>query len=59
MTPSRDEKQRNLIRCLLEECTMLQREKYHMIYGEVATTPSAKLPSAIRLCLRTVEANWK
>ncbi len=52
------DKKRNLIRCLLQECTREQNIKFTQIFGSLDTMDEQRLPEAVRLCTRTVEKNF-
>lgn len=58
MKKSTADKKRNLIKCLLEECTQGQIMKFTMLFGSWQSIDEKKIPAAIRLCTRTVESNF-
>ncbi len=58
MTEKTANKKRNLIKCLLQECTQAQIINFTHIFGSIETLEEKRLPAAVRLCFRTVENNF-
>ena len=52
------DKKRNLIKCLLEECTPAQVAFFYKLYQSIESIPVKKLDWAIKQCENTVEKNW-